>query len=148
MIDEENGEMLPDIDGVYPVGYVPDGPLQRGALYRIENNSIRMYPPGTSAYYQKKARKRWEAERMEIYGEHKFEWLAAFLSDTKLPDINDSLKFNHPHVNYYRHKQAWLWVYDKFEHDQDIINKVKSDRNVNSVSYLFDETRKRHFPLR
>jgi len=157
MTSKEEAEILPDRDGIYPVGYVPDGPLQRGALYRIENNGIRMYPPGTSAYYQKKARERWEAERMEIYGEHKFEWLAAFLSDTTLPDINDSLKFNqHPTSNssnpsnpsYSNHKQAWLWVLDKFKHDQEIINKVKSDRNVNSVSCFFDERRKHQFKLR
>ncbi|KGK99216.1 hypothetical protein LI82_04115 [Methanococcoides methylutens] len=146
MSEEKKDEMLPDILGAYPVGYVPDGALQRGALYRIENNGIRMYPPGTSAYHQGKARKRWEAERMEIYEEHKFEWLTAFLSDTKLPDINDLLKFNHHPASHSTYKQAWLWVYDKFEHDKEIKNKAKSERNVDSVWYLFRETYKRHFP--
>lgn len=139
MTNEEKGKMLPDKRGAYPFGYVPDGPLQRGALYRTENNRIRMYPPGTSKYYQKKARKRWEAERMEIYEEHKFDWLASFLSDTELPYINDSLKFHHrpdSDTRYIRNEKSWTWVYDKFKDDQEIINKVKSEKNADPIKYL------------
>ncbi|SFM49571.1 hypothetical protein [Methanolobus profundi] len=128
ILHEKEDKILPDAHGAYPIGYVPDGPLQRGVLYRTENNKFRMYPPGTSAYYQNKARKRWEAERMEIYNEHKYEWLAAFISDKILPDINGLLKFNHWPQSCSRKAQAWLWVYEKLENDQEIINSRKHDR--------------------
>ena len=121
--------------GAYPIGYVPDGPLKRGALYRTKNNRVRMYPPGTSVYQQNKARKRWEAERMEIYEEHKFEWLDAFLSRGSLPYINDSLKFNHYPPSYSESKQAWVWVYHKFLDDKEIINKL-----INEKGYIHIES--------
>jgi hypothetical protein len=154
MVDEEEAEIFPDRDGAYPVGYVPDGPLQRGVLYRTENNKLRMYPPGTTAHQQNKARKRWETERMEIYEKHKFEWVDAFLSREMLPEINDELKFNNWHQNYSRNKQAWLWVYYKFIEDRELIKKIDHDHNnkfsdspfVFDCLYALHEMRKRHFP--
>ncbi|MDK2938208.1 MAG: hypothetical protein PWQ51_372 [Methanolobus sp.] len=135
MTNEKKGEILPDMLGAYPVGYVPDGPLQRGALYRTENNRVRMYPPSTSVYQQNKARKRWEAERMEIYEEHKFEWLHAFLSRGSLPYINDSLKFNHYPPSNSENTQAWVWVYHKFLDDKEIINNL-----INEKGYIHIES--------
>lgn len=152
MVDEDKGEIFSDIDGAYPVGYVPDGPLQRGALYRTENNAFRMYPPGTSVYRQNKARKRWEAERMDIYEKHKFEWVDAFLSRGMLPDINDSLRFNQNPQRYSRNTQAWLWVYEKFQKDKVLITKIENDWKRPVGPFVFDclyalrEMRKRHFP--
>jgi hypothetical protein len=156
MTDKDKGEILPDKFGAYPVGYVPDGPLKRGALYRTENNRVRMYPPGTSTYQQSKALKRWEAERMEMYEEHKFEWLDAFLSRGSLPDINDSLKFDqNPHRN--PNVQAWLWVYNKFQEDEELIKKTEHDRNsklppdsplVFDGLYALREYKRCHLPSR
>jgi hypothetical protein len=157
MTDKDKGEILPDKFGAYPVGYVPDGPLQRGALYRTENNRVRMYPSGISAYQQNKARKRWEAERMEIYEEHKFEWLDVFLSSGSLPYINDLLKFNKNSQRYDKNEQAWLWVYFKFLDDTELIKKTEHERNsklspdsglVFDCLYALREYKRCHLPSR
>jgi hypothetical protein len=137
MTNEEKSEILLNGLGAYPVGYFPDGPLQRGALYQIENKGIRMYPPDTLVYQKKKARRRWEAERIKIYEEHKFEWLDLLISETRLPEINDELKFNHYPPSYSGNTQAILWVFNNFRRDQDIENKVKKDWGDNMVLYVF-----------
>ena len=102
-----------------------------------------MYPPDISAYQKKKAWRRWEAERMEIYEEHKFEWFDLLISETRLPDINDELKFNHYHPSYSEEIQALLWVFNNFRRDQDIENKVKMDWGDNMVSHVFHTMSKR-----
>lgn len=136
MTNEKKGEILPDMLGAYPVGYVPDGPLQRGVLYKIENKGIQMYPPDTSEYQKRKVRRRWEAERTKIYEEHKFEWFDLLVSETRLPDINHELKFNHYPPSYSGNTQALLWVFNNFRHDQEIVNKVKNDWGDDMVSHV------------